>query len=75
MPWQYIHLYTFIVLTFAPQVILVESRHTGQKYIFKVLYKSLQSMAAVGKGKSKVTTNRTPVSTMYTVLHMCIYIE
>ena len=47
--------------SFQLQVLIVESRHTGQKYVFKVLYKSLQAMAAVGKGRSKDTTNRTPV--------------
>ena len=65
------------MLSFRLQVIIVESRHTGQKYVFKVLYKSLQAMAAVSKGRSKDTTNRTVVGfwTLFTVyqtnLHLC----
>ena len=67
---MYMHMYMYMKAEEIPiseslsllQVILVESRHTGQKYIFKVLYKSLQAMAAVGRGRSKATTNRTPVS-------------
>ena len=45
-----------------PQVMLVESRYTGQQYIFKVLHKSLKAMAAIPRGVSKVTKNRAPVS-------------
>jgi len=41
---------------------LVESKYTGQEYIIKVLHKSLKAMAAVPRGKSKATKNRTPVS-------------
>jgi hypothetical protein len=40
---------------------LVESRHTGQLYVFKVLHKSLKQLAAQPRGKSKVTKNRSPV--------------
>ncbi len=41
------------------QVLLVESRHSGQRFAIKVLYKSLQAMTA---GKGRTTTNRAPVS-------------
>ena len=40
----------------------MESRHNGCNYVFKVLHKSLKAMAAVPKGQSKATRNRSKVS-------------
>ena len=42
------------------QVLVVESRHTGQRFVVKVLYKSLQGMSSRGRGVA--TINRAPVS-------------
>ena len=50
-----------IILFFYSQMMLVESKFTGQRFMFKVLYKSLQAMSA-RKGASKTTVNRAPVS-------------
>jgi hypothetical protein len=42
------------------KVILVQSRHNQQTYVFKVLHKSLIALAAVPKGRPKNTVNRSP---------------
>ena len=48
----------YVCVCVCVQVLVVESRHTGQRFVVKVLYKSLQ-LSSRGRG---VATNRALVS-------------